>query len=72
MLGVRLEPKLEKHLAAVARRLRTTKSALAREAIRRFLADGDLAARAEEQSRRASAADTGADELPHDDRGWTP
>jgi predicted transcriptional regulator len=69
MLGVRLDPKLDRSLAAEARRRRVTKSALAREAIRHYLAGRDLAAEAREQSERASAG--GGGYLDHDDRGWT-
>jgi predicted transcriptional regulator len=69
MLGVRLDPKLDRRLAAEARRRRVTKSQLAREAIERYLGAQDLAKEAREQSVRAS---THADDyLPHDDRGWT-
>jgi predicted transcriptional regulator len=70
MLGVRLDPRLDRLLSALARRRRTTKSELAREAIQRYLVEADLAARAKEQSQRASRA-KGAGELEHDDRGWT-
>lgn len=69
MLGVRLDPHLDRLLSALARQRRTTKSALAREAIRLYLADGDLASRAREQSLRASDHDE--PELEHDERGWT-
>jgi predicted transcriptional regulator len=69
MLGVRLDPRLDRLLSAIARKRRTTRSALVREAIRRFLTEADLAARAREQSLRAGqSADP---ELEHDDRGWT-
>jgi predicted transcriptional regulator len=69
MLGVRLDPKLDRLLAAEARRRRITKSQLAREAIERFLAARDLAEQARVQSRLASKHVDIA--LPHDDRGWT-
>jgi predicted transcriptional regulator len=69
MLGVRLDPKLDRRLAAEARRRRISKSQLAREAIERYLAAQDLAKEAREQSLRASAA--AGEPFPHDDRGWT-
>lgn len=68
MSGVRLEPRLDRQLTALARQRRTTKSALTREAIRRYLTQERLAVRAREQSLRAGDVDTG---LEHDDRGWT-
>ncbi|MGO8997789.1 MAG: ribbon-helix-helix protein, CopG family [Polyangiaceae bacterium] len=70
MLGVRLDPRLDRLLSALARRRRTTKSELAREAIQRYLTEADLAARAKEQSQRASRK-AAPDEIEHDDRGWT-
>jgi RHH-type rel operon transcriptional repressor/antitoxin RelB len=70
MLGVRLDPKLDRLLGAEARRRRTTKSQVAREAIRRFLQGTDIAKQAREQSLRASAQDE--PDLGHDDSGWTP
>ena len=70
MLGVRLDKKTDKLLTLLARQRRTTKSALVREAIERYLIVVDIARRAREQSLRASAVDI--DELEHDDRGWTP
>lgn len=69
MLGVRLDARLERMLGALARRRGTSKSAIAREAILRYVAEADLTARAREQSERASQ--TAAPELEHDDRGWT-
>jgi predicted transcriptional regulator len=69
MLGVRMDPALDRLLAAEARRRRTTKSELAREAIRAYLEGIDIAKRAREQSLRASAGSEG--EFEHDDRGWT-
>lgn len=69
MLGVRLDPQTDRLLATLAKRQRTTKSALARQAIRRFLEEQDLVVRAREQSLRASREDE--QELQHDDRGWT-
>ena len=71
MLGVRLDPKTDRLLASVAKRRGTTKSAVAREAIHRYLVQLDLAASAREQSLRAAKADELEAELPHDDRGWT-
>jgi predicted DNA-binding protein len=70
MLGVRLDPKTDRLLAALARQRRTTKSALVREAIERYLQNADLAGRAREQSLRASAK--AEPELAHDDAQWTP
>ena len=70
MLGVRLDPRLDRLLSALARQRRTTKSALAREAIRRYVGEADLAKRASEQSQRASKRDADLG-LEHDDRGWT-
>jgi len=69
MLGVRLDPKLERLLSAVAKRRRMSRSALVREAVRRYL-DVELAERAREQSLRASRHEE--PDLTHDDRGWTP
>ena len=70
MLGVRLDAHLERLLGTLARRRKTSKSAIAREAIHRYLTEADLTTRAEEQSRRASQAED--PEFDHDDRGWTP
>ena len=70
MLGVRLDSRLERMLTALARRRRTSKSAIAREAIARYVTEADLTADAREQSQRASRMDE--PELEHDDRGWTP
>ena len=69
MLGVRLEPRLERLLSALAKQRHTTKSALARAAIRKFLTEADLATRAREQSLHVSTTDD--EGLEHDDRGWT-
>jgi Arc/MetJ-type ribon-helix-helix transcriptional regulator len=69
MLGVRLDPKLERLLASVARRRRMSRSELVRVALRRYL-DVDLGEGAREQSLRASVHDE--PDLDHDDRGWTP
>lgn len=68
MLGIRLDPGLDRLLAALARQRRTTKSALAREAIRQYLTEAGLAERAREQSLRAGSEST---PMEHDDRGWT-
>jgi predicted transcriptional regulator len=70
MLGVRLDARLERLLGALARRRKTSKSAIAREAILRYVTEADLTMRAREQSQRASQAQE--PELEHDDRGWTP
>ncbi len=50
MLGVRLDEELERRLEELARRQGRTKSAVARDAIRRYLAGDDLAAEARRQS----------------------
>jgi len=70
MLGVRLDKETDRLLTRLAKQRKTTKSALVREAILRFVAMNDLARAAREQSVRASAVATG-DELESDDRGWT-
>jgi RHH-type transcriptional regulator, rel operon repressor / antitoxin RelB len=57
MLGIRLEPDLDRRLAALAKRQGKTKSDLAREAIRRYLMDDDLAAEARRQSLLVSEGD---------------
>ncbi len=68
MLGVRLDPRLDRDLATLARRRKTTKSAIAREAIAAYVSRDALCARAREQSLRAAqAADV---EFEHDDREW--
>lgn len=69
MLGIRLDRDTDKLLTLLARQRKTTKSALVREAIRRYVASAALAQSAREQSLRASGED---DDLDHDDRGWTP
>jgi predicted transcriptional regulator len=70
MLGVRLDRNTDRLLGALARQRRTTKSALVREAIERYVAAAELAQQAREQSLRASKRS--APELEHDDREWTP
>ncbi len=50
MFGVRLEPELDRRLAALAKQVGKTKSELAREAIRRFLMEHDLIVEARHQS----------------------
>jgi len=50
MLGVRLDPGLERKLAAIARQQGRTRSDLAREAIRRYVEAETLAAEAHRQS----------------------
>ena len=50
MLAVRLEPDLERKLAAVAKQQGRTKSAVIREAIRRYLDAKGLAEEARRQS----------------------
>ena len=56
MLGLRLDPTLEKWLAALARQRGRTKSDLAREAIRRYLETEVLPAEARRQSLRVANA----------------
>ena len=50
MLGIRLEEELDQKLAAIARQRGITKSALVREAIRRFLAENELVSESRCQS----------------------
>jgi predicted DNA-binding protein len=50
MLGIRLDSKTERDLEALARRQGRTKSAVVREAIRRYLTSVDLAGEARRQS----------------------
>ncbi len=50
MFGIRLEPKLDRRLAALAKQQGKTKSDLAREAIRRYLLENDLIMEARRQS----------------------
>jgi RHH-type transcriptional regulator, rel operon repressor / antitoxin RelB len=50
MLGVRLEPETEERLRLLAEATGRSKSELAREAIRRYLQERDLAAEARRQS----------------------
>jgi len=63
MLGIRLDPKLERDLVAIARRLGRTKSDVAREAIRRYLAADELALQARRQSLLISGDATEQDAL---------
>ena len=56
MFGVRLDPELDRRLAVLAKQQGKTKSDLAREAIRRFLMENDLAAEAQRQSLLVSKA----------------
>jgi predicted transcriptional regulator len=69
MLGVRLDRETDRLLTQLARQRKTTKSALVREAIQRYVAVAALARSAREQSIRASSAEE--PDLEHDDRGWT-
>jgi len=57
MLGIRLEPDLDRRLAALAKQQGKTKSDLAREAIRRYLMDDDLATESRRQSLLVSGGD---------------
>ncbi len=73
MLGIRLDAELERRLEMLARDAGRSKSDLAREALRRYVAEHDLTAAAREQSLRAVAAGSAsADCLDVDERGWTP
>lgn len=65
MLGVRLEPETERRLVALARRTRRSKSDIAREAVRRYVAQHDSAylAEARRQSLAASRSDGDDDSL---------
>ena len=65
MLGVRLEPELEAQLTAVANACGRTKSDIAREAVRRYVKEHDLAYRAE--CRRQSLIITALPRTPDDD-----
>ena len=57
MLGIRLEPDLDRRLAALAKQQGKTKSDLARKAIRRYLMDDDLATESRRQSLLVSGGD---------------
>ncbi len=75
MFGIRLEPNLDQKLAALAKRQGRTKSDLAREAIRRYLLDDDLAAEAHRQSLLVSKSDSEQNTLDFiehaaDRKGW--
>jgi RHH-type rel operon transcriptional repressor/antitoxin RelB len=75
MFGIRLERDLDQRLAALAKRQGRTKSDLAREAIRRYLMDDDLAAEARRQSLLVSRSDSEQDALDFieyaaDQEGW--
>ncbi len=63
MFGIRLEPELDRRLTALAKKQGTTKSDLAREAIRRFLLENDLVAEARRQSLLVSRAKNERDAL---------
>lgn len=54
MLGIRLEPELERGLEALARQMGKSKSYVAREAIRQYLTENTLAIEARRQSRAVS------------------
>ena len=66
MLGVRLEPRLEAQLAAVAHARGLTKSAVVRDAVRRHVTALDDAYRAECRRQSLAAAAAPSD----DDRFW--
>lgn len=65
MLGVRLEPKLEAQLAALASARGRTKSDIAREAVRRYVLEHDAAYREEcrRQSRLVATEAPTADDM---------
>ena len=67
MLGIRLEPDLERRLDWLAHATGRAKSDLAREAIRSYLNSNV------EEAKRQSvlASETGVDDLTPDDSGWT-
>lgn len=54
MIGIRIDPDLQRRLDAAARRQGRTKSAIVREAVRRYLTDTDLEDEARRQSLRVS------------------
>ncbi len=67
MLGIRLEPELERRLDWLADATGRSKSELAREAIRRY-----LEANAEEARRQSILASRATEsEFVSDDTGWT-
>ena len=67
MLGIRLEPELERRLDWLAGATGRPKSELAREAIRRYLdANAEEARRQSELASRVSGP-----ELQSDESGWT-
>jgi len=68
MLGIRLEPELERRLDWLARTTGRPKSELAREAIRGYL-DRNI-----EEARRQSllASRTTIADMTSDDTGWSP
>ncbi len=70
MLGLRLDDDLEHKLDSLARRSGRSRSDIARDALRAYLADRDLAAEARRQSVAASQPTSDA-ELAFDDSGWT-
>jgi RHH-type rel operon transcriptional repressor/antitoxin RelB len=64
MLGVRLEPETEERLRLLAEATGRSRSEIAREAIRRYLQDRDVAAEARRQSLAvAGPADDDAQQL---------
>ena len=63
MFGIRLEPKLDRRLAALAKQQGKTKSDLAREAIRRYLLENDLVVEARRQSLLVSKGTSDRDTL---------
>jgi predicted DNA-binding protein len=54
MIGVRMDPEMERRLEAAARREGRTKSAIVREAVERYLRATDLVEEARSQSLRVS------------------
>ena len=72
MLGIRIEPELERELERLAKHTGRSKSEVARDAIRRYVQAHNFSTEARAQSLRASARDSAGDLLAFDDRGWTP
>jgi RHH-type rel operon transcriptional repressor/antitoxin RelB len=67
MLGVRLDEELQRRLTSVARTQGRSKSDVARDAIRRYVDENDLAFLAEARRQSLRAAERGWTE---EDRAW--
>jgi RHH-type transcriptional regulator, rel operon repressor / antitoxin RelB len=75
MLGIRLEPELERRLEALARQTGKSKSYHAREPIQHYLTENNLAAEARRQSVSVSRRENEQDALDFienatDQTGW--